>query len=375
MRIIDPEMAGEGAAGRPLGAIVTGLVVVVGVLVSVVISGVRLREQPDARDRTREILELSLKVGNRDPLVQGQLKSLRRDVGKKPLDAMTRVMYAGTLLGLGRSTDDTRAAAFHAATAASIAPVTVPVVRRAALVLGRCGETDKAAVLVRKMFMYDPSAAADLLAVLEYQGGRSGLEGALPDDADAWLAWSRKLRELGRTESADLRLERAVERWPEHIPVIQAMAAMALGRRDWAKLSMLFPDDRAIPNETRSALLFAFRARLHARQGDREAAVHDVETAMDLSDSSVAVLIHAGDAMLDLGDIDIARNYWRRALYRCLPGNGEGDRLALLIRLARLEDKHGQPATALRLWRELLALDPGNGEAQRRIDAITNFHR
>jgi len=375
LRVIDADAAGEFRTAVPVGAIVTALIAVVAALASLALGGINAREDTDARDRSREILDLSLQLGNRDPLVRRHLTSLRRDVGENPLDAMNRVMYAGTLLGLSRSTDDTRAASFHAGRAAGIAPVTVPVVQRAAQVLGRCGKNEEALELTSKMFLYDPRTAASLLAALEQHIGAGRLEEAVPDSADAWLAWSRKLRELGRTEVADSRLERANERWPEHIPVLKAMTSMALGRRDWERLSILFPEGGSIPHAPRSALLFTFRARLHAHHGNREAALRDVDTALDLSGGTVPVLIHAGDAMSGLDEFDLARTYWHRALYRCPAGSGDVNHLALLFRLARLEDKHGKPATALRLWREVLSRDPGNREAVRRIDTITNFHR
>jgi tetratricopeptide (TPR) repeat protein len=120
--------------------------------------------------------------------------------------------------------------------------------------------------------------------------------------------------------------------------------------------------------------LFTYRAQLKSRNGDVDGARADVETALRLGGETHSALLLAGDALNALGDYAQARRRWRGALY-ALPQEETAVRKALLVRLAGLEERHGEPAAALRLWRSVLALDPDHEEASRRIDRLLGGRR
>ena len=95
------------------------------------------RRPPDPVELAGKALQDSIDKGSRDPAVLARLRALREELAREPLDSMTRTVYAGLLLSLSRSLEEAAAAAFHASAAAELAPVTVPVQRRAARILAR----------------------------------------------------------------------------------------------------------------------------------------------------------------------------------------------------------------------------------------------
>jgi hypothetical protein len=50
-------------------------------------------------------------------------------------------------------------------------------------------------------------------------------------------------------------------------------------------------------------------------------------------------------------------------------------RRSLLEHLARMEERQGRAAAALRLWQALLALDAEHREARRHVDDLSGFAR
>ena len=331
-------------------------------------------------ERARAGLSRLLDRGPDDPEVRATLLALRRQLARQPLDARTRVLYAGLLLELAGNLDEARAAAFHASRAATLAPVTVPVVRAAATVLARCGEQEEALTRVREMFGYEPESAAHLLISLEpflppEALSRGAPEGAIPFQPASWLAWSRELRSRGRTDESEEWTEEAHQRWPDHLPVRRALAALAVGRQDWERLAEILPTQGKLPEEPSAAVLFAYRARLRAETGSADEARADAEKAASLARNDPSILLLVGDALLASRDPDRARHTWNRALF-ALPG-GDGHRpirVLLGVRLARLEDAHGMPADALRAWKAVLEEDPEHTESRRRVDDLTGFH-
>lgn len=332
------------------------------------------RDPIDSLDVAQQALAQALEMGNEDPGVREALIELRESLRRRPLDSGTRVIYAGLLLSLCRRLDDTRAPAFHAELAARLSPVTVPIVARAAMVLARSRDSDRAVELTREMFEYDPDSAAALLLRLENVLFPEQVEAAVAPTAEAMLVWSRRLRELGRIEAADAWLLRGHSRWPDHLPTLRAVASAPLRRGDWDELERLLPPDRVFPDEPAAAPLLAYRARLAAERGDAEAAARDVDRALALARSNYHVLVAAGDALEAAGNHDRARTVWNRALFE-LGEERDPMRRNLLLRLARLEDRYGRPAAALRLWRSVLDIDPTHREARRRVDELSGFHR
>lgn len=332
------------------------------------------RRSIPSRRLAESAVQRSLEMGNEDPQVRGSLLRLRRSLSRRPLDCRTRVVYASLLLGLSRSLTDTRAAAFHAGLAAELAPVTVPVVRTAALVLARSRELDGALDWIRFTFGHDPAAAAELLAEVEPLLFDSQLDRGLDETPQAWLAWSEQLRRDDRDDEADLRLRRSHERWPDHLPTLQRLAARAAADDDRAALEALFPPGRDLPAEAAAAPLLAYRARLRGMQGDASGAREDIDRALALGEGRDGLRILAGDAYAALGDDDAAKRIWNLELHG-LRSPAVDTRVGLLARLARLEDRHGQAAAALRLWRSVLELNPEHPAAQKRVDELTGFHR
>ena len=316
----------------------------------------------------------ALERGSSDDEVRSRLIRLRREISRRPLDGLTRTIYASLLQGLSRSVEDTRAAAFHAGLAAELSPVTVPILRVASLVLARSGETEQALRLVRGMFEFDAPAAAALLERLEPFVYTDQLERGLADSPGAWIAWARLLHRTGRSPEADALMDRGHGRWPEDLSILLQLSARAVGKQDWNGLSDLLPEDLEIPDGPAAAQLLTYRARARAIEGAAEAARSDVRRALRLGGTELGVRTLAGDALQAVGDLAEARRLWNGLLFE-LGERSPETRKGILLRLARLEDADGPPATALRLWRSLLEIDPDHLEAQRRVDALAGVRR
>lgn len=370
LRLVEADDPTERAGPRPgpIGLLV--LLLLAAATLATLRGADRSRRPLDSVSAAQEAVDRALARGSGDTEVRGLLIEVRREVAREPLDTRTRVVYAGLLLGLGREIADLRAAVFHARTAAELSPVTVPVVSAAALVLGRANEATDAATLVRKMFGYDPEAAADLLSALDPFLYPEQTEAALPPAPDSWLSWSRQLRSRGRGEEADAWVRRTHERWPDHLEALHQMCALALRRGEPETLADLFPPSRQLPDEPAAAPALACRALAAALRQEPQSARSDLNRALELDGSSASVLALAGEVHLALGAPDEARRCWNRALF-ALAESARAPRLRLLLRLARLEQEHGEPAAALRLWRSVLEIDPDHGEARRRIEELT----
>jgi tetratricopeptide (TPR) repeat protein len=347
-----------------------GLLIAASAVLATLSGADRTRRAAPVRQIAQETLDRALERGSGDANVRRALLELRRRLGRQPLDTRTRVAYSGLLLGLSRSVADTRAAVFHAELAADLSPVTAPVVQASTLILARAGEWEDALRRVREMFLYDAGAAADLLLTLEPWLPGAAVEAGLAEAPEAWLAWVHRLRREGRADAADSWLEGVIRRWPEHPAALEQSAAKLVREQRWQELADLLPDHREIPEEPGTARIFAYRARARAWRGDLAGARGDVELALRLDGDEAGVQIVAGDAYASMGDFEQARELWHRARFT-LPPSSEETRRGVLLRLARLEDRHGRPATALRLWRSLLELDPAHGEAQRRVEELT----
>lgn len=326
-----------------------------------------VRRPVSARDVARRTAEMEQDLGSADERVRNAALELRRAIGARPLDAMARAVYADLLFGLSRQLEDTTAAAAHAARAAELAPVTVPVIRLAATVLAKSGRPQSAVDLTRSMFGYDPRAAGELLARIEPLLDSQGLVAALPQDPAAWLAWSEELRRAGRDAEAAAWARQTHERWPTHTPALRAVAAEAFHARDLERLAVLLPPDRTLEETPDGAVIRAYRARARAEHGDTDGARADVREALRIDAKSTAVRLVSGDVHDALGDHDEARRHWTRALHGLAPGETVA-RLRLLARLARYEERYGEPAAARRLWQSILAIDPQHAEARSFVD-------
>jgi tetratricopeptide (TPR) repeat protein len=376
--VASPELrlvvAAEGR-GRPpsrRAALLLGLFVLLAAVAATWLDAAEARRVVDVREAAETALQQALERGSDDPSVRGTLIRLRRTLGWRPLESKTRVIYSSLVLGLATRLEDMRLAAFHADRAAELAPVTVPVVRSAVLVLASTGDLDRALELTRRMFGYDAARAAATLADVEAFALGAEVDEALPAAPEAWMAWWRELRLRGRHGEADELLARTHARWPDHVAARVPLASRAFSRGDWELLATIVPPDAELPRRAEAAPLFAWRAHLRYVRGDRAGALDDIETAVGLRPFPWIRAL-AGDLYERMGEIGLARREWSRGLHQAasLPDSRRG----LLLRLARLEDRHGEPAAALRHWRALLELDPDHAEARRRLDDLSGFQR
>ena len=89
----------------------------------------------------------------------------------------------------------------------------------------------------------------------------------------------------------------------------------------------LSPDDASI---------YALMAQVHAKQGNREAAMTDIQSAERLGGTRIEVLTATGDALLTLGDRNGAMQRFSRALE--VPG---GDRIGVRLSIAEIFLRQG----------------------------------
>ncbi len=102
--------------------------------------------------------------------------------------------------------------------------------------------------------------------------------------------------------------------------------------------------------------IYALMAQVHAKQGNREQTLRDIESAERLGGNTVTVLMATGDALLTLGDRNAAMQRFSRALD--VPG---GDRIGVRLAIAEIFLRQGHPDEA----RRQIAL----GFAEARLDA------
>jgi tetratricopeptide (TPR) repeat protein len=363
-------------ARQPRRALVLGIAAaVLGSGTAATVVGVDTARNPvEPREMARRALGLSLELGSDDSQVRGMLLELRSSLGRRPLDSSTRVVYAALLLNLGRRLADHRAAAYHALRAAQLAPVTVPVQRLSTLTLARTGDASLALARIREMFGYDPPAAARLLTEVEPLVEPNVLEEGLAGDPEAWFAWAAQLRRVGRLDEAYAWNERTRQRWADHLPTLRFVAARQVRDNDWDALERLLPADGSLSAVPEASPLLLYRARLKTTRGDPAGALEDIRRALALAGESNLTQILAGEAFEALGDYTAARRHWNRALFD-VPADETATRRNVLAQLARLEERHGRPSAAVRLWESVLELEPSHAEAARRIRALTDFDR
>jgi tetratricopeptide (TPR) repeat protein len=82
--------------------------------------------------------------------------------------------------------------------------------------------------------------------------------------------------------------------------------------------------------------IYALMAQVHAKQGNREQALHDIESAERLGSERVEILMSTGDALLTLGDEKAAMQRFSRALD--VPG---GDRIGVRLAVAEIFLRQG----------------------------------
>jgi tetratricopeptide (TPR) repeat protein len=89
--------------------------------------------------------------------------------------------------------------------------------------------------------------------------------------------------------------------------------------------------------EPQNAQVFALRAQIYAKQGNREAALRDIQTAERYGNNDIAILMSTGAALLVLEDRDAAMQRFARALD--VPG---GDRIGVRLAIAQVFLRQGR---------------------------------
>lgn len=355
---------------RSAGATGLGAVVLASAVLATALGADAARRPFDPAELAETSFARSLAAG--DPAIAaGALATLRARLVANPLDAPARTIAASLMTEIAVDDAGRAAAADQAATATRLVRSDEFVARAAARVLARAGRSDEALGQIAAIFSYAPGVAALALSEIEPFVAADELERGIPERADAWTAWSWKLRELGRQEEADRRLAGALDRWPDDLAVRQAAAGIAAGRDRLDDLVRVVPPSLPLPATSEAAMLIAYRARSKAASGDRDGALADAGSAADLRPDDPWVTAVAGDAVASFDPV-AARGYWNRALYdlEARPVQ-DGTVVWIHARLARLDDREGHGANALRHWRSILALRPDSAEAKRRIDELT----
>ncbi len=116
--------------------------------------------------------------------------------------------------------------------------------------------------------------------------------------------------------------------------------------------------------------MLALRARVHVERGRNAEAENDLRTVQAAADGAPHLLILIGDVQLCLGKAELARGSWNQALFQTDSAN-KPRRIALLVRLADLEETDGRASVALRHWRSVIDLDPEHPRARRRVAELT----
>ena len=322
-------------------------------------------------DTSGEAARAALGAGPGDPSVRGALVALRERIGARPFLAEARAAYAAVLLEAAFGTPDAAAAAFHAQAAAEWSPVSRPVVALAADVLLRAGRADDAVEWVRAMFGWDPREAARMLERMETLLPPDRVARVLPDDPRAWEAWAVRLARSGRREGALALRTAALARWPGD-PSVRVAAADALLREgEIEEFRRVVPPDLVVMESRENVALLAHRARSRGLAGDRDGAIEDARAAVRVGENEPGAFLRAGDALAAVGESEAARGMWVRALHGYRSARSRDATVAVLSRIARLDEREGRAGDAFRAWREVRDLDPGHREAAARLERLS----
>src|SRR5579871_6949392 len=89
--------------------------------------------------------------------------------------------------------------------------------------------------------------------------------------------------------------------------------------------------------------IHALLAQVHAKEGERDQALQEIQSAEKLGGNRVEILTATGDALLTMGDRDGAMQRFSRALE--VPG---GDRIGVRLEIAQIFLRQGHPDEARR---------------------------
>src|SRR4029077_13358527 len=101
--------------------------------------------------------------------------------------------------------------------------------------------------------------------------------------------------------------------------------------------------NEALKLEPSDPAIYALMAQVHAKQGERDQTLRDIQQADGLGGNRVEILTATGDALLTLGDRDAAMQRFSRALE--VPG---GNRIGIRLALAQIFLRQGRTDEARR---------------------------
>ena len=170
------------------------------------------------------------------------------------------------------------------------------------------------------------------------------------------LARAEAFRQEQDFAHAETEYRAALEEKPNDLTTQLAFADTLYHMRRYAEaIAALDVASRLSPSD---AAIYALRAQVHAREGDREQTLRDIQLAEQYGNGGVNVLVATGDALLTLGDRDAAIERFSRAL-----DAPNGDRIGVRLAVAQVFLRQGRWDDA----RRQIAL----GFAEARTDSST----
>jgi tetratricopeptide (TPR) repeat protein len=126
----------------------------------------------------------------------------------------------------------------------------------------------------------------------------------------------------------------ALAETPNDLPTEMAYADVEYHARNYAASEAVL--DSAVKISPSDPAIYALMAQDHAKQGERERTLHDIQLAEQYGGNRVEILMATGDALLTLGERDQALQRFGRALD--IPG---GDRLGVRLGVAKIFMRQG----------------------------------
>lgn len=126
----------------------------------------------------------------------------------------------------------------------------------------------------------------------------------------------------------------ALAETPNDLPTEMAYADVEYHARNYAASEAVL--DSAVKLSPSDPAIYALMAQDHAKQGERDKTLHDIQLAEQYGGNRVEILMATGDALLTLGERDQALQRFGRALD--IPG---GDRLGVRLGVAEIFMRQG----------------------------------
>jgi tetratricopeptide (TPR) repeat protein len=170
------------------------------------------------------------------------------------------------------------------------------------------------------------------------------------------LARAEAYRQEQNFSRAEPEYRAALDEEPNDLPTRLAYADTLFRLRRYPQ--SLAEIDLAAKLSPNDPALYALRAQVHAKLGNREAAHQDIQLAEQYGNNKLEILMATGDALLSLGEQDAAMQRFSRAL-----DDPNGDRLGVRLAVAQVFLRQGHFDEA----RHQIAL----GFAEARTDSFT----